>query len=120
MLNWVLFVGELQWNFGLKDELGAAEEDMRKLAMSDKDHATFFTTRFCTVVVTLNGTWKDCTLHNQYYQKLALRLHAQFVFAGVAIPATLDPLIATVECFNHAYWAKHQSQPCHQLYNSCA
>ena len=71
--------------------------------MSNKDHATFFSACFRTVVATLNGTWNDRTLCNQYYQKLAPRLRAQFVSAGVAIPATLDPLIATVEQFDCAY-----------------
>ena len=107
-----MFVEELQRNFGLEDELGAAEEDLRKLTMSDKDHATFFSARFRAVVATLNGTWNDRTLRNQYYQKITPHLRAQFVSAGVATPATLDPLIATldpliatVEHFDRAYWA---------------
>jgi len=105
MSNWTLFVAELQCNFGLEDELSVAEEDLRKLTMSDKDHATFFTACFRTIIATLNGTWNNHTLCNQYYQKLALHLCTQSVSTGVAIPATLDPLITMVEHFDCAYWA---------------
>lgn len=45
MSDWELFVIELQRNFGLEDELGAAEDDLRKLVMTDKDHATYYTAR---------------------------------------------------------------------------
>jgi hypothetical protein len=45
MSDWELFVIELQRNFGLEDELGAAEDDLRKLVMLDKDHATYYTAR---------------------------------------------------------------------------
>ena len=57
MTDWTLFVAELQRNFGLEDEIGAAEEDLRKLTMSDKEHATYFTVRFHTIVSNLDGLW---------------------------------------------------------------
>src|SRR6202000_579331 len=41
MDDWTMFVAVLQRNFGLEDEVGAAEEDLCKLTMSDKDHITY-------------------------------------------------------------------------------
>jgi hypothetical protein len=105
MSDWTLFAIELQRNFGLEDELGAAEDDLRKLSMSDKDHATYFTARFRAIASNLVGLWDDRNLRNAYYQKLAPRLRAQFVSAGVPVPATLDPLVALAECFDRAYWS---------------
>src|SRR6201999_444734 len=105
MSNWELFSIELQRNFGLEDEVGAAEEDLRKLSMSDRDHATYFTARFRAVSSTLNGLWDDRNLRNMYYQRIAPRLRAQFISAGVPVPATLEPLITVVERFDRAYWA---------------
>jgi len=43
MEDWTLFTDELHRNFGVEDELAVAEEDLRRLAFSDKDHATYFT-----------------------------------------------------------------------------
>jgi hypothetical protein len=60
MSDWTLFTIELQRNFGLEDELGAAEEDLQNLRMQDKDHATYFTTRFRAIVSTLDGV--ECAL----------------------------------------------------------
>lgn len=46
MDDWTLFIIELQCNFGLEDEIGATEEDLRQLHMVDRDHATYFTAHF--------------------------------------------------------------------------
>ena len=108
MSNWTLFVAELQANFGLEDELGAAEEDMRRLTMTDKDHASYFTARFRAIVANLGGAWGDRNLRNQYYQKLAPRLHAQFVSAGSPVPGKLDALATKVDRFDRAYWADYK------------
>lgn len=108
MSDWTLFVAELQANFGLEDELGAAEEDMRRLTMADKDHASYFTTRFRAIVVNLGGAWDDRTLRNQYYRNIAPRLRTQFVSAGSPVPGKLDALIAKVDRFDRAYWADYE------------
>jgi hypothetical protein len=105
MSDWTLFEIELQRNFGLEDELGAAEDDLRKLSMSDKDHATYFTARFRAIASNLIGVWDDRNLRNAYYQKLAPRLRAQFVSAGAPVPSRLDPLVALAERFDRAYWS---------------
>jgi hypothetical protein len=105
MSDWMLFAIELQRNFGLEDKLGAAEDDLRKLSMSDKDHATYFTARFRAIASNLVGLWDNRNLRNAYYQKLAPRLRAQFVSAGVPVLATLNPLVALAERFNRAYWS---------------
>jgi hypothetical protein len=105
MSDWTLFAIELQCNFGLEDELGAAEDDLCKLSMSDKDHTTYFTARFRVIASNLVGLWDDCNLRNAYYQKLTPRLRAQFVSAGVPVPATLNPLVALAEHFDCAYWS---------------
>ena len=105
MSDWELFCIELRRNFGLEDELGAAEEDLRRLSMSDKDHATAFTARFRAIVSNLDNLWDDRNLRNTYYQRIAPRLRSQFVSAGVAVPSRLEPLITTVERFDRAYWA---------------
>jgi hypothetical protein len=108
MSDWALFVIELQQNFGLEDELGAAEEDMRLLTMSDKDHASYFTARFRAIVSNLEGAWDDRNLRNHYYQKIAPRLRLQFVSAGTPVPRTLEPLITAVSQFDRAYWADYE------------
>src|SRR5215469_16266393 len=105
MDDWNLFTIELQRNFGLEDEIGAAEEELRKLSMNDQDHATYFTARFQAVVSNLQDTWNDQTLRNQYYSKIAPHLRIQFVSSGTPVPATLEPLISTTERFDRAYWA---------------
>jgi hypothetical protein len=105
MEDWPLFVAELHRNFGLEDEVGAAEEDLRKLSMVDKDHATYFTARFRAVTSNLAGLWDDRNLRNMYYSKIAPRLRAQFVSSGTPVPPNLEPLIAVVERFDSAYWA---------------
>lgn len=105
MDDWTLFTIELHRNFGLEDEIGAAEEDLRRLQMSDKDHATYFTGRFRAVSSNLQGTWDDRNLRNQYYAKIAPRLRAQFVSSGTPVPVTLEPLITITERFDRAYWA---------------
>jgi hypothetical protein len=108
MSDWSLFVNELQQNFGLEDELGAAEEDMRLLTMTDKDHASYFTARFRAIVSNLEGAWEDRSLRNHYYQKIAPRLRLQFVTAGTPVPRTLEPLIDVVNQFDRAYWADYE------------
>ena len=108
MSDWTLFVAELQSNFGLEDELGAAEEDMRRLTMADKDHASYFTARFRAIVTNLDGAWDDRNLRNHYYQKIAPRLRAQFVSAGIPVPGKLDALVAKVDRFDRAYWADYE------------
>src|SRR5215469_1436090 len=105
MDDWNLFTIELQRNFGLEDEIGAAEEELRKLSMNDRDHATYFTAHFRAIVSNLQDTWNDRTLRNQYYLKIAPRLRIQFVSSGTPVPATLEPLISTTERFDRAYWA---------------
>jgi hypothetical protein len=108
MDDWALFIIELQRNFGLEDEIGAAEEELRKLTMNDRDHATYFVARFRAVVSNLQDTWNDRTLRNQLYAKLAPRLRSQFVSSGTPVPSTLEPLITTVERFDRAYWANFE------------
>src|ERR1700742_1078121 len=105
MSDWTLFTIELQRNFRLEDEIGAAEDDLRRLMMMDKDHATYFTGRFRAVSSNLQGTWDDRNLCNAYYSKITPRLHAQFVSSGTPIPASLDPLVRITERFDRAYWA---------------
>ena len=106
--DWTLFTIELQHNFGLEDELGAAEEDMRNLSMTNKDHASYFTARFRAIMTNLSGSWDDRNLRNHYYQKLAPRLQAQFVSAGSTVPPTLEPLITKVDRFDRAYWSDYE------------
>ena len=108
MEHWGLFIGELQRNFGLEDEIGAAEEELQKLVMSDRDHATYFTAKFRAIVANLQGSWNDRTLRNQYYKKLAPRLRSQLVSAGIPVPDTLEPLISVSERFDRAYWANYE------------
>jgi hypothetical protein len=105
MLDWTLFTIELQRNFRFEDKIGTAEEDLHKLVMTNKDHVTYFTAWFRAIISTLNGLWDDRNLWNMYYQKIAPQLRSQFVSASVPVPATLEPLIATVEWFDRAYWA---------------
>ena len=100
MEDWTLFTIELHRNFGLEDEIGAAEDDLRRLAMMDRDHATYFTARFCAVTAHLQGMWDDRNLRNSYYSKIAPHLRAQFVSSGTPIPATLEPLVTVVERFD--------------------
>ena len=108
MSDWTLFTIELQRNFGLEDELGAAEEDLGKLTMADKDRASYFTARFRAIMSNLGGTWDDRNLRNQYYKKLAPRLRTQFVTAGTPVPSKLEPLIFMVDRFDRAYWADYE------------
>lgn len=108
MSDWMLFTAELQLNFGLADELGAAEEDMRKLSMSNEDHASHFTARFRAIVTNFHGTWGDRSLRNEYLRKMAPRLRAQFVSAGSLISPSLEPLIAKVDRFDRVYWADQE------------
>ena len=56
MEHWPLFVDELQCNFRLEDEIGAVEEELRKLRMSDRDHATYFTAKFRAIAANLQGS----------------------------------------------------------------
>jgi hypothetical protein len=105
MEDWDLFGDELQRTFGLNDELGAAEEDLRHLTMSDRDRATFFTGRFRAITSNLLGLWSDRTLRNAYLSKLPPRLVSQFESAGKRIPDSLDNLIEAVEDFDSAHWA---------------
>jgi hypothetical protein len=105
MSDWTLFLMELQRNFGLEDELGAAKEDLRKLSMTDRDHASHFSARFRSIVANLDGSWDDRNLRNMYYQRMAPRLRAQFVSAGKLVPGKLEPLIEITELFDRVYWA---------------
>ena len=108
MDDWTLFTIELQRNFGLEDEIGAAEDDLRRLTMTDRDHATYFMARFRAVTANLQGMWDDRNLRNSYYAKIAPRLRAQFVSSGTPVPASLNPLITLVERFDRAYWANFE------------
>jgi hypothetical protein len=105
MEDWTLFTIELQRNFGLEDEIVAAEDDLCHLQMTDCDHTTYFTARFRAVSSNLQGMWDDRNLRNSYYSKLAPRLRMQFVSSGTPVPASLDPLISIAERFDRAYWA---------------
>lgn len=105
MDDWELFTIELQRNFGLEDEVGAAEEELRKLNMADRDHATHFTARFRAITSNLTDIWDDRNLRNAYYAKIAPRLRSQFVTSGTPVPATLEPLITKVERFDRVYWS---------------
>jgi hypothetical protein len=104
MDDWELFTIELHRNFGLEDEVGAAEEELRKLVMSEKEHATYFTARFRAITSSLKNVWDDRNLRNAYYTKIAPRLRSQFVSSGTPVPLTLEPLITVVERFDRAYW----------------
>jgi hypothetical protein len=105
MEDWTLFTDELQRNFSVEDELGAAESDVNRLTMSEKDHATYFTARFRAIVVNLQGAWSDRSLRNAYLQKLPSRLMAQFQTSGRRPPDDLEGLIKAVEEFDSAHWA---------------
>jgi hypothetical protein len=108
MSKWDLFVAELQLNFGLEDELGVAEEDMRRLTMADSDHASYFAAQFRAIRSRFCGAWSDRTLRNQYYLKLAPRLRSIFISAGTPVPTTLAPLMALASRFDRAHWANDE------------
>jgi hypothetical protein len=105
MEDWTLFTDELQRNFGVEDELGAAEADVHRLTMSEKDHATYFTARFRAIITNLQGAWSDRSLRNAYLQKLPPRLMSQFQTSGRRPPDDLEGLIKAVEEFDSAHWA---------------
>jgi len=105
MEDWTLFVAMMHHNFGLEDELGAAEEDLRRLVFADSDHATYFTGRFRAIVSNLQGTCSDRTLRNTYAGKLPKRILDRFESAGVELPIDFEALVARVEKFDRAYWS---------------
>ena len=105
MNDWSAFVTVLYHNFGLEDELGAAEDDLRRLIFADADHATYFTGRFRTIVSNLEGTCGNRNLRNTYASKIPKRLLDRFDSAGVELPITFEELVAQVEQFDRAYWA---------------
>ena len=105
--SWEDFKKELRRTWGLEDPEGAAEADLKRLVMSDKDHVAYFTSKFRAIQYRL-PSWSDRNFRNAYYYSLAPRVQNQFVSAGVAPPATLDELIATAELFDRAYWANQE------------
>lgn len=103
LLSWEDFRIELRRTWGLEDPEGAAEEDLRRLRMTDKDRVAYFTSRFRTIQYRL-PSWADRNLRNEYYSSLAPRIRTQFVTAGRAVPTTLEGLIRTAEDLDRAYW----------------
>jgi hypothetical protein len=104
MEDWTLFTDELQRNFGVEDELGAAESDVHQLTVSKKDHANYFTARFRAIITNLQGAWSDRSLRNAYLQKLPPRLMSQFQTSGRRPPNNLEGLIKAGEEFDSAHW----------------
>jgi hypothetical protein len=105
--SWVQFEEVLQKHWGLEDPEGAAEAEMQKLLMADKDHVIHFTAIFRTLQYRLQS-WSDRSLRNEYYNSLAPRLRTQFVTAGRIPPPRLEDLIKMSEEFDRAYWANFE------------
>ena len=105
--SWEEFKVLLRQIWGLEDPEGAAESDLRKLTMGDKDHVSYFTSKFRAIQYRL-PSWSDRTLRNAYYGALAPRVHTQFVSAGIAPPAGLSELITIAETFDRAFWANYE------------
>ena len=105
--SWIGFKEELRRCWGLEDPEGAAETELRKLSMSDKDHVSYFTSKFRAIQHRLPN-WADRNLRNTYYSALAPRIRHQFVTAGRIPPSQLDGLIAAAESFDRAYWTDYE------------
>ena len=102
-LSWNKFRAELRNSWGLEDPEGAAETELRRLKMTDKDHVSYFTSRFRAIQYRL-PSWGDQNLRNTYHAALAPRIHAQFVSAGKIPPAHLEALIYMAEELDRTYW----------------
>jgi hypothetical protein len=102
-LSWEDFKIELRRSWGLEDPEGAAEAEISRLKMIDKDHVAYFTSRFKAIQYRL-PMWGDRNLRNAYYAALAPRIRTQFVTAGKVPPSTLDGLIYAAEDLDRAYW----------------
>lgn len=108
--NWDEFKHELRRCWGLQDPEGAAESELQRLQMTDRDHATHYISRFRAVQYRLPN-WGDRNLRNAFYMNVAPRIRQQFVSAGRVPPDDLDNLILKVESFDRAYWADYETKP---------
>jgi len=105
--TWDDFKAELRHSWGLEDPEGAAEAELQRLNMTDKDHVSYFTSKFRAIQFRLPH-WSDRNLRNAFYAALAPRIRAQFVTAGRIPPRTLRELITDAEAFDRAYWADYE------------
>src|SRR6201986_4449374 len=92
--SWEDFKKELRRTWGLEDPEGAAEADLKRLVMSDKDHVAYFTSKFRAIQSVLPG-WSKKTFRKSFYHSLPPRFKKKFGAPGGPPPATLDELIAT-------------------------
>jgi Retrotransposon gag protein len=106
--TWALFRNELHRYWGLEDPEAAAKSEVRGLIMSDKDHVTYFASKFRSIQSQL-PSWSDRNLHNAFLAALAPRIRTQFVSAGRVPPNGLDTLIIAAEELNHAYWTDFEA-----------
>jgi len=72
--------------------------------MSDKDHVTYFTSKFRAIQYRLPH-WSDRNLRNSYHSSLAPHILNQFITSSTQIPDILAGLIAVAERLDCAYWA---------------
>jgi hypothetical protein len=105
--SWIDFKDLLRRQWGLEDPEGAAEAELQKLSMADKDHVVYFTAIFRTIQYRL-PSWSDRNLRNAYYSALAPRIRNQFVSAGRIPPTNLDSLIQVAEDLDRAYWTNYE------------
>jgi hypothetical protein len=101
--SWTDFKDELRRHWGVEDPEAAAESELKALTMTDKDHVSYFASKFRSVRYRLPN-WSDRNLRNSFLNALAPRIRAQFVSAGRVPPNTLDGLIAAAEELDRAYW----------------
>jgi hypothetical protein len=79
--SWKLFTAELRRCWGLEDPAGAAEAELRRINMADKDHVSYFAAKFNSIKYRL-PEWSDRNFRNVFLAALAPRIRAQFVSAG--------------------------------------
>lgn len=75
--------------------------------MSDKDHVSYFASRFRSIQYRLPD-WSDRNFRNVFYASLAPRIRTQFVTAGRVPPGKLEDLIIAAEAFDRAYWTNYE------------
>jgi hypothetical protein len=106
-LSWSDFKEEIRRCWGLEDPEGAAEAELRRLNMSDKDHVSYFASKFRSIQYRLPD-WSDRNFRNAFYAALAPRIRTQFVTAGRVPPGKLEDLITAAEAFDRAYWTNYE------------
>jgi hypothetical protein len=76
--------------------------------MSDKDHVTYFTSKFRSIQSRLLS-WSNRNLRNAFLTALAPRICTQFVSAERVPPNGLDALIIAAEELDCTYWTDFEA-----------